>query len=230
MNRRRFIEMLIGAFVGVQLIGCNEHSKEKKHMDIKLPPFSKANLHKYLDQLLKTFESKGMKVSDTLLSPVSETELKELCSWFPGELTEEIIALYAWRGGQREDAWETEYPFWFRDNSFCSLERAEREYKSMMETYGTIEQDHYMLKHAFPIASFNGGWYVIPTKGHNLNSALKRPVISVHEGIDIYFYSIEKMVETCTEWVQHKNYEKDGLYPAEIELDIWRKHNPGIFE
>ncbi len=222
----------LGAFVGAYLVGCDDssHQKSVKHMDITLSPFSKANLHEKLDRLLSAFESKGMKVSDTLLPSVSESALRKQCSWFPGELTEEIIALYGWRGGQKNDAWETEYPFWFRDNSFCSLERAEREYKSMMETYGTIEQDHHMLKHAFPIASFNGGWYVIPTKGHNLNLALEKPVISVLEGIDIYFYSLEKMVETCIEWVQHKNYKKDGLFPAEVELEIWRKHNPGIFE
>lgn len=98
-----------------------------------------------------------------------------------------------------------------------------------MDSYGSYEQDHQMLKHAFPIASFNGGWYVIPTRDHNLPSILKKPIISVHEGIDIYFYSIEKMVDTCVEWVEHNKYASHGLYPESIELEIWRKHNPGIF-
>ncbi|KJS28847.1 MAG: hypothetical protein VR64_22740 [Desulfatitalea sp. BRH_c12] len=200
-----------------------------QHIDIEQAAFSKVNLHNSLERLLKAFESKGMNVNDSLLPALTESEIKNQCSWFPGELTDEIIALYEWRGGQTKDALESEQPFWFRDNSFCSIERARFEYKSMMDSYGTYKPDHHMLKNAFPIASFNGAWYVIPTKGHNLASALKRPVISVHEGIVIYFYSIEKMVETCVEWVEHNNYSSDGLYPESIEMEIWKKHNPGIF-
>ena len=231
MNRRSFLEILLGSLVYSQLVGCGKEPREAKvkHMDLKIPAFSKANLLIILEKLLEAFESRGMNVGQSLLPGLSESELKDKCSWFPGELTEEIVALYEWRGGQEKDAWESEHPFWFRDNSFCSIERAKFEYGSMMASYGTYEPDHQMLKHAFPIASFNGAWYVIPTKGHNLASSLKRPIISVHEGIDIYFYSIEKMVETCVEWVEHNKYSSSGLNQESIEMEIWRKHNPGIF-
>ncbi|MDO6545561.1 hypothetical protein [Photobacterium sanguinicancri] len=198
-------------------------------MNIKLTKFSKENLHQNLNRLLNAFESKGMNVEGSLLPPIPEIELRERCSWFPGDLPNEIVALYEWRGGQEKDTWESEFPFWFRDNSFCSIARAEFEYKSMMESYGKYQPDHDMLKYSFPIAAFNGGWYVIPTRRHNLNSVLKRPVISVHQDIDIYFYTIEKMVETCAEWVEHDNYSPDGLYPESVEMQIWRKHNPAIF-
>ena len=231
MNRRKFIKLVNGTFIGTQVTGCsgNITTFEKRHMNIELPEFSKQNLHLQLDRLLKAFESKGMYVSDSLLPSISEVELKKKCSWFPGELIEEIVALYEWKGGQEKDAWESEFPFWFRDNSFCSIKRAEIEYKSMMASYGTYPPDHEMLKFSFPIASFNGAWYVIPTKKHSLNSALKKPIISVFEGIDIYFYSIEKMVETCVEWVEHEKYSIEGLSLQSIEMEIWRKHNPGIF-
>ena len=221
---------MLGAAISSQLITCDRTPSGIgfKHMDIKLPPFSKINLHKNLDRLLNAFESKGMKVSQSLLPSIPESELRERCSWFPGQLTEEIIALYEWRGGQ-EEVREPDSPFWFRDNSFCSVERAEFEYKSMMDSYGSYSPDHDMLKHAFPIASFDGACYVIPTKEHNLKSVLKRPVISVYEDIDIYYYSMEKMMETCVEWVEHNQYTSKGLYPRNIELAIWRKHNPGIF-
>ena len=198
-------------------------------MDIKLPEFSKHHLHEQLDKLLEAYESKGMTVRESLLPGIPEPELKKMCTWFPGELPEEIVALYEWRGGQAKDAWEEEFPFWFRDNSFCSIQRAEYEYKSMMESYGTFPENHDMLKYSFPIASFNGSWYVLPTRSHNLDANLAKPIISVHEGIDIYFYSIEKMVQTCVEWVQHENYSPEGLYPEDIEMEIWKKHNPGIF-
>lgn len=231
MNRRKFNHLLLGVIGIPQLISCGNNSNQEvmKHLDIEIPPFSKENLHKNLDRLLSAYESKAMKVSESLLPPMLETEIRSKCSWFPGELTEEIIALYEWRGGQEEDAWGTEFPFWFRDNSFCSLERAEFEYKSMMSTYGVDPEDHEMLKHSFPIAAFNGGWYVLPTKSHIFNSVLKRPIISVIQGIDIYYYSLEKMVETCVDWVESENYSEDGVNSEEIELEIWNRHNPGIF-
>lgn len=99
----------------------------------------------------------------------------------------------------------------------------------MMESYGTIPEDHFMLKHSFPIASFNGGWYVLPTKGHRFSKNLTAPIISVLQGIDVFFYSIETMVSTCIDWVNHEKYDKNYTLPEDVEMSIWRKHNPGIF-
>ena len=200
------------------------------YSNITLPEFSNDNLHKLLDKLLAAYESKGMSVSDSLLPPIPELELVKKCNWFPGKLPPQIISLYSWRGGQEKDAWESEFPFWFRDNSFCSIERAEDEYKSMMESYGSYPQDHELLKYSFPFAAFNGGWYVFPTKGQPFSSSLKAPIISVLEGIDIFFFSIESMVLTCLDWVSHEKYDADYTLPEDIEMKIWRKHNPGIFE
>lgn len=229
MNRRHIFQILaLAPLVG--LLGCDEiNVMESKYSDITLPEFSDTNLHKLLDALLAAYESKGMSVSDSLLSPLHEEELKHQCSWFPGYLPPQIISLYAWRGGQVKDAWETEFPFWFRDMSFCSIERAEQEYISMMQSYGSLPDDHEMLKYSFPFASFNGGWYVIPTRGQPFSSALKAPVICVLQGIDIYYFSIEAMVSTCIDWVKHDKYGLDSTLPPDVEMNIWRKHNPGIF-
>ncbi|MEP5763300.1 MAG: hypothetical protein ABJ308_01835 [Halieaceae bacterium] len=200
----------------------------KRQDSPSVPEFSGPNLHAGLDRLLKAYESKGMEVENSLLPPYGENRLRKSCSWFPGELTLELVSLYGWRGGQEKDAWESEHPFWFRDMSFSSIERAKAEYHSMMESYGTNPEDHELLKYSFPFASFNGGWYVLPTRGHPFTSSLSSPVISVFQGIDLYFYSIETMVNTCIEWVSHPEYE-EGQPPREIELEIWEKHNPGIF-
>ena len=230
MNRRNFNHLLLGAMSIPQLISCGNNSDEEviKHMDIEIPKFSKENLHKNLDRLLKAFEARGMLMDDSLLPAMTESEIKAKCSWFPGVLTEEIIALYQWRGGQKEDVWNSEISFLFRDNSFCSIERAEIEYKNMMN-YGIDPEIHEMLKYSFPIAAFDGALYVIPTTNHIFNSALNRPIISVFEGIDIYYYSIEKMVETCVDWEKQKNNSNEKFDNDETEFDIWNKHNPGIF-
>lgn len=121
-------------------------------------------MHKRLDTLLAAYESKGDKI-------------RQKCQWFSAELLPEIICLYSWRAGQTENTWDSK--FRFRDNSFCCIDRAEREYMSMMNSYGTYPEDHLMLKYSFPFAVFEGAWHVMPTKGHCFNQNLNAPVVSV---------------------------------------------------
>lgn len=230
MDRREFLKITSVAIAWPSLLGCEREATMSKVLKpIVVPDFSTEKLHLYLNNLLAAYEAKGMKVTNSLLPALSEKQIREECSWFPEELPEEIISLYSWRGGQEEDAGVSESPFLFRDNGFCSLERAQQEYKSMMASYGTNPDDHKMLKYSFPIASFNGGWYVMPMKSHSFNPSLKRPVISVMEGIDVYFYTIESMVATCVDWVNHPKYDDDYSLPNDLEMKIWQKHNPGIF-
>ncbi len=138
-----------------------------------------------------------------------------------------------WRNGQANDAWGEPNSFWFRDMSFSSLDIAETEYQSMVSTYGvdnTLEDDGVILKTSFPFAAFNGGWYVVPSEKHNMSVPSRYPVICVFQGIDWYFASIEKMLDTCHEWVTHDgyNYEEGGL-DEDNERCVWRKHSPGVF-
>lgn len=195
-------------------------------------PFSADQLHRLLENLRIAFEAKSLNVSDTLLPPWNEHELRERCQWFPGEIVPELTALYSWRGGQEPGPWDlsdTDHPFWFRDCAFSSLAIAENEYRRMMASYGQTPEFHKALETCFPFAAFNGGWLVLPTTSHGFDKNLMRPVVSVMQGIDVFFYSMEKMVETCADWVSHPGYGGDGTLPENVEHEIWRKHNPGIF-
>ena len=231
MNRRGFsiiaAKLLSLAIVG----GCERrHSTFATDEDLQsIPPFSKDRFHSRLETLRAAFEGQGMHVSDSLLPPVSESELRLSCKWFPGVLPQELVALYGWHEGQEKGAWDEDFPFWFRDCAFSRIAVAESEYHSMMESYGTIPTYHDLLKYSFPFAAFNGQWFVIPTRGQKLDDRLTMPIISVGEGVDIYFYSIELLVNTCIEWVRHPSYTAKVGLPREVELEIWEKHNPGIF-
>lgn len=211
-------------------VGCRKSGPPgDPYRSVLLPAFSSDRLHGLLDELLEAYTANGMPVADSLLPPLSEAELVERCRWFPGSLPPEIVSLYAWRGGQEKEAWESDFPFWFRDNTFCSIERAPGEYRRMMDSYGRDPEYHELLKHSFPFASFNGGWYVLPTRGQPFSPVLTAPIISVMEGIDIHFFSIETMVRTCIDWVRAGAYDPENPMPRELELQIWRRHNPGIF-
>jgi len=230
MLRRQFLRGLILAPVFLSA-ACNKPAdKSKQVSSFKEKPFSETRLQQLLDDLLAAYQAKGFSMKNTLLPPISASQLSEKCTWFPGDMLPELQALYAWHGGQNKGAWEVETPFWFRDNAFLSIENAEHEYVSMMESYGSELSDQAWLKYAFPFAAFNGSWYVLPTRGHPFASNLRYPIISVFEGVDVYYYSIESMLQTCVDWVNHPSYSKDFTLPRDIEMSIWKKYNPGIFE
>jgi len=155
--------------------------------------------------------------------------------WFPAPIPEPLRELYSWRNGQPKDAWESKHVFWFRDMQFTSLQRAAFEYRSMMESYGSVDADNIKyhgiaLATSFPFASFNGGWYVIPCAPHTIDRTHPLPVVGVMEGVDVYFHSLEKMLDTCIDWRKHSTWEGDGWKLSEsMEMEIWRRHNPGIF-
>ncbi len=190
--------------------------------------------HDLLNKLTSNFESKGHSVKQSLLDPVPISEIAQRCEWFPADIPASVIALYSWRGGQAKDAWEEEYPFWFRDMSFISLDQAEKEYISMMESYGvenSIEEDGIELKTSFPFAAFNGGWYVVPSSPNQWSGKHQLPVVCVFQGIDMFFHSVESMLKTCCEWVSHPEWSSDvSDLDEDIEMIIWKKYNPNIFE
>jgi hypothetical protein len=235
MNRRRFLKLTGATLAGLELPGCDssDRARNATHMPDSAPPFSSVRLHDRLDKLLDAFEAKGLRVSDTLLPPIPEAELRSLCSWFPERLPEELVSLYSWRGGQHPGPWdisEPDHPFWFRDYAFSSIESAESSYSSLMAASNQYPEFHDLLVHCFPFAEFNGARLVMPTKANGLEPKLPRPIISAFEGIDVFFYTIESMVSTCVDWVSHPRYRSDPAEWQAIELQIWRDHNPGIFE
>jgi len=189
--------------------------------------------HLLLQKLNDSFEKKGHHVSDSLLPSLSEQELREKCRWFPAELPKSVIRLYTWKGGQAKDAWEEEYPFWFRDMSFISLDQAKFEYASMINSYGidnTLEEDGVILENAFPFAAFNGGWFVIPNGIHRWSKVHGEPVICVLQGIQLYYFSLDTMLKTCIDAVNHPTWSsEESDLDESIEQEIWQKYNPGVF-
>lgn len=235
MKRRQFLELLGVTAIGASVQGCDRRNQAEGafQLPISVPPFSKQRLHRLLGELQEAYEEKDLHVSNSLLPPVSESELQARCDWFEGKFPPELVALYSWRGGQHSGPWDLaddDYPFWFRDCAFSSIDTAKIEYRRIMDSYGIDPESYDLLKHCFPFAEFNGGWMVMPTEPQRLDVRFPRPVISVMEGIDVFFYSVESMVETCIDWVREPSYDRNSGLTDEVELEIWRRHNPGIFE
>ncbi len=217
-------------------------TRKGQNLRTKLPGVSltnskhvKEDMHSLLEELRLAFEEKDHSVTSSLLEPLTEDEIREKCkSWFPEKVPSSIIELYEWKGGQEKNAWEEAFPFWLRDMSFISLDQAETEYKSMMESYGlhsSFEEDGVRLKDCFPFAAFNGGWFVIPASTSKWSSVYSQPVVCVFQGTELYYHSVESMLKTCIECVQHFSWTSENSdIDEDIAMAIWRKYNPGIFE
>ena len=240
MNRRPFLKLVVGSAAVGALCSCDEKGPsilgaESVPRYSKIPslsgePTPRAELHSLLEELRLAFEAVGRHVSTTLMPALSDSELRRKCSWFPGEISPELFAIYSWRGGQKQTNDSSE--FWLRDMILSTPETAEVEYQSMMETYGKYlpsEDVGVELATCFPFAAFNGGWYVFPCGGQALNRTHPRGIISVFQGLDVYFYSMESMLRTCIDWVRHPLYQGNPTQWGNVEMELWQKHNPGIF-
>ncbi|MEO0423010.1 MAG: hypothetical protein AAF184_11775 [Pseudomonadota bacterium] len=187
-----------------------------------------ANLAAKLGRLSQAFDSKGHKAPDSLLPGLAGDALDAQLGWFPSTLPQELRELYAWRAGQASDPWDAEFPFWFRDRGFSSIEIAKDEYSSMMESYGVENdptRDLVNLSDCFPFAAFNGAWYVVPCKGHGFDISVPYPVISVFQDISPHFDSINAMLDTCIAWVEHPDWKSDSGLDREQERRIWSRFN-----
>ena len=224
MKRRDIARALTGAATLLAL----PPGKPSSLPPATLPPFSALRLRSRLDVLRLAFEAKKQHVSPALQAGLSETQLRNRCSWFPSRLPDELVALYGWHDGQPLPAGEERYPFWFRDCGFTCIRNAEKEYESIMRTYGAKPPLQEFLKHSFPFAAFDGGWLVLPCKQRHPDSPYEHAVVSVMQGVDLWFYSMESMVETCIGWVTDPGYP--NWANKALENEIWEKNNPGIFQ
>lgn len=146
---------------------------------------------------------------------------------------EDLIALYEWRNGTREEYDDQGRVLRFRDNPFVSLDRGIEEIDDTLVFYredSSLELDQVDLAQCFPISSFMGSIDVVACGAHLHRQASAHPVIRVFQGVSLYFHSIPAMLETCIDWVNAPEWAPFEGLPDEVEMAIWRRHNPGIFD
>lgn len=188
-----------------------------------------------LDELRLAFLERRCKVDRFLQPGLARDEIRDKIRPLGFTPSETLVELYAWRNGQSTDADVAAGALRFRDDVFIDLDSALREY-AVIQEYFSPEPDAlpigFDLRQAFPFAAFMGSWHVVVCGRHSLASAFPDPVVNVFQGITPFFHSIETMLRTCVDWVRHPAWTvESGLGLSEdVELEIWRRHNPGIFE
>ena len=163
---------------------------------------------------------------DNLRSGLTRKEIQQKTAKLPFDFPEELYELYQWRNGVENNSIE-ESPFLFRDHHLSNLEDAIKNYFSMQQWFKS-EEDQKIADWStcFPFADFEGSYLLFFAGNHILMDKYQHPIINNFEGINLYFYSFDSMLDTCIEWNQ-QSFEKYEV--PDKEQEIWEKHNPGIF-
>lgn len=182
------------------------------------------------NRLVAAFEAKGLNVSANLQPGLSREEIIRQTEAIGLAAPPEVIELYQWRNGHVDEF--AEACIQFRDNTFLSLDRAIEEYENLMQLSSDEDADDFGvdLRTCLPIAAFDGALYVVACGHHDFGADKPHPVISAFEGVDLYFHSVRSMLDTSIAWVSHPAWPDLGDADESAEMDIWKRHNPGIFE
>lgn len=184
-----------------------------------------------LDRLVAAFEAHGLDVGANLLPGATAAQIDAVEAELGVRLPRAYRELYGWSAGCVDPA--SDVALMFRDNTFLRLDDVAEVRRAVVATYGATDdedaENYYGvdLRTTAPFAEFMGSTYLVATGPHRLDPTLAHPVIGAFQGVETYFHSIETMVETCIEWVEHPDYEP--LASAPDETATWLKHNPGLF-
>lgn len=183
-----------------------------------------------LDRLVAAFESHDIHVASNLRPGASDRELDELAAHLGFAIPEAVRVLYRWHDGHHDP--DAEDVLLFRDNQFLRLEDIPDAHHFMVSTYADDPNEDLIdpgvdLATCVPIAAFMGSTYAVACGRQRLTDRSMHPVVGAFHGIDLYFHSVESMIDTCIDWVEQPEYEQYGEAPN--EMAIWRRHNPGVF-
>lgn len=200
--------------------------------EIQTYPSTIDDIQVKLNRLMDSMRAAGLEVDGVFNPGLSREEIRQKTEHLPFPIPEELYQLYTWRNGTPTD---TDL-FMFRDHYFISLEQAIEEYKHV--------EHYYHVVNALPFATCQSSWLVLPSIAYKVDAELwppaseqlklERPVISVFQGIDIFAYSLSILLDTVIEWFDQGVAVWLDLVPApyrdDLEMRIWIKHNPGIFQ
>ncbi len=217
IERRGFLGHLVLLAGGGLLAGCGSCKGQSAGGQPQGFRSTVEDLPAKLERLRLVFEKAGHPIDNYLQPGLSREEIDARTRELPFRLPEELYALYMWRNGTKQDT----TLFLFRDQFFSSLEEGMANLKAL---------PFFGVPKAFPFAAFEGSFYVLPIEPHSADPRYERPVVSVFEGVDVYFLSLSRMLDTVIDWFeQDVRKPVGGVVQAEREMAVWRQHNPGVF-
>ena len=183
------------------------------------------------ERLADVYALQGVPVRENLRPGVTrETVLRTLAP-HGLQVPDALVDLYTWRNGHlRQGDDERHRYIWFRDDIFMPLEQILEAHEHIQLAYAVEEAllEDVDLKAIIPISENNGAWDAIVCGRHSYGAHRVNPVIHIHQGVDVYYDSIETMLRTNIDWVASPHWDSSSALPTDVEQEIWRRHNPGL--
>jgi hypothetical protein len=186
------------------------------------------NLISRIQNLIDFRSEIGQPIEQHFLPGLSREYLQEQVAQYPFYFPEEFIELYTWHNGTNDEDF-----LMFRDMAWLSFENSLSEYDLMLEHFWSVcDQSEIKLQpeQMFPFAAFSGFCLYLSYPGQQMCPDVEIPIIATGKGLlDPYFTSFNSMLDTVEEWFaigQHNEYACEVR--ADIERDIWRKHNSEV--
>lgn len=181
-----------------------------------------------LERLVDAFEDHDVPVRSNLAPGATTSELAAFANRYEVELPDDYRAMYSWHNGHLKTNNFAEM-LMFRDRAFMALGDlgGPQSWIDSAREYGDVVDGIVDLTTCLPFAGHSDA-YVVPGASTNVSALSNSPVIAIGHGhLDVFYLSIEAMVDTCIEWVEQTDWEFGRTAPNEYE--IWVKHNPGVF-
>lgn len=182
-----------------------------------------STLAERLEVLADAYAAHGYDVRPNLLPGATAAELDAVESALGVVLPASYRALYGWSAGVVDSSGTTPC-LRFRDEALLPLARVVAERELLLDTYGWFEDVDGRT--VAPLAFYQGSILVVACRPQQMTSSVPHPVISFFQGIDVYYDSIEAMVETTISWVAQPGWRPYEAAPNEME--IWRRRNVAV--
>lgn len=176
------------------------------------------------------YRETGHPIDSIFLPGLSREYILEKTSHYPFYFPEELIELYVWHNGTKDERYEfSTFPL-FGDLPWLSLESAIDMYENITTRFSGDEETMLDFEKMFPFAGLDGFFYLMSYPGQNIYPDLNLPIVAIGVGIeDIYYTSFTSMLDTINEWLEVSEINEYG-YTLEDKLRsrIGSKHNPEI--
>ena len=175
-----------------------------------------------LDRLLAAHHALGMEPD--LRRGATEDEIDAVEALLSRKLPEAVRTLWSWhdgclmKAGAAPKPWA---PLTFRDNWLIGTHEVEPNFELVKPYFdGYLGGSTFLAELSevgwVPIAANNGDTYVVSCGPLKDCPGLDHPVIQLFEGLALAFNSVESMIDTCIEYLEHPEYQTNGAIYFEI--------------
>lgn len=215
LSRRVALRLLAGALGGVLTPACTRGPGPSGYRGGRIAS-DPAGIPERLARLEATLLEMGFP-HEELAPGMDPEEIRRRTAGLGFPFPDELVHLYAWRDGSPEGG----ELFLFRDHVMTSVAAGIENLRWTAGTYG--------VEDAFPFAAFEGSFLVLPSSPYAIEPLLERPVVSVFEGVDVHYLSFTHLLDTVIEWLERGAHAPGGRVDPDLEMEIWRANNPGLF-